>query len=152
MCIRDRLRTQDDSLAISFDAGEKWEKIKDIEENANQVYMDPFNRHDRAFVTPITGSYFYMTDDQGISWKTMNIKDSEVKSTPHSCHIVTHPTNKEHLIATCSYCEKKESSGEASEGRRCFDKAYGSSDSGTVSYTHLDVYKRQILILPNLIS
>ncbi|KOG97119.1 PEP1-like protein, partial [Saccharomyces eubayanus] len=125
------LRTQGDSLAISFDAGEKWEKIKDIEENVNWVYMDPFNRHDRAIATPMHGSYFYMTDDQGKSWKLITIEDSEEESPAINCDLATHPTNKQYLIVRCSYYKEGEGGDDGSNiESRCFDKTYGSSDGG----------------------
>ncbi|KOH00828.1 PEP1-like protein, partial [Saccharomyces eubayanus] len=142
MCFDDSntlLRTQDDSLAISFDAGEKWEKVNDIKGNVDWVYMDPFNGHDRAIATPMNGSYFYMTNDQGKSWNTMFI---EKDSPAHYCQVITHPTNKDYLIATCSYCENQEGSDEDEQAGddgttiidfsrgRCFDKTYGSSDGG----------------------
>ncbi|QID87739.1 hypothetical protein GRS66_010424 [Saccharomyces pastorianus] len=122
------LRTQDDSLAISFDAGEKWEKINETKEGVEWIYMDPFNGHDRAIAAPLVEPYFYMTDDQGKSWKLITIEDSEEESLIRGCEISTHPTNNEYLIATCSYC--KEGEGGDMSDEHWFDKAYGSSDGG----------------------
>ncbi|CAI4056226.1 hypothetical protein SUVZ_02G1000 [Saccharomyces uvarum] len=134
------LRTQDDSLAISFDAGEKWEKVNGVEGNIAWVYTDPFNKHDRAIAIPMDGSYFYITGDQGKSWKNVAVKESKEESRADHCNIATHPTNKDYFIAICNYCEEQKSSdedeqaatidGENIDSMRCFDKTFGSSDGG----------------------
>lgn len=137
------IRKQDTSVTISFDDGETWEKVEGIEGEITWIYIDPFNRHDRAVATAMNGSYLYITNDQGKSWERITLPDSGESISPRGCYIETHPLNKNYFLAKCNYCEKtevnndnEENSGDE-EGQfeifnitRCTDKVFASNDGG----------------------
>ncbi|CAD6629832.1 CEI_1a_G0027530.mRNA.1.CDS.1 [Saccharomyces cerevisiae] len=94
------IRAEEDSVEISFDAGENWKTIDEIEEPIVSFVVDPFRGHDRAFALVKTAPKFYVTDDQGKSWRPLIIPISE-KASNYFCDITTHPIKKEHLIIRC---------------------------------------------------
>ncbi|CAI4300183.1 CQI_4a_G0006590.mRNA.1.CDS.1 [Saccharomyces cerevisiae] len=85
---------------ISFDAGENWETVKEIEERIFRFTVDPFHGRERAFAFICESPKFYITDDRGESWRALTIPSSE-EYLDGDCFITTHPTNKELLIANC---------------------------------------------------
>ncbi|CAI4297639.1 BGP_1a_G0006270.mRNA.1.CDS.1 [Saccharomyces cerevisiae] len=94
------IRADEDSVEISFDAGENWKTIDGIEEPIESFVVDPFRGHDRAFAFVKTAPKFYVTDDQGKSWRPLTIPISE-KASNYFCGITTHPIKKKHLIIRC---------------------------------------------------
>ncbi|CAI4306698.1 BFH_collapsed_G0006380.mRNA.1.CDS.1 [Saccharomyces cerevisiae] len=74
------IRADEDSVEISFDAGENWKTIDGIEEPIESFVVDPFRGHDRAFAFVKTAPKFYVTDDQGKSWRPLTIPISEKAS------------------------------------------------------------------------
>ncbi|CAI4055092.1 type I sorting receptor SKDI_02G0920 [Saccharomyces kudriavzevii IFO 1802] len=132
------VRTQDNAITISFDDGEKWEKVKDIEGEIAWVFLDPFNRHDRAIATASDSSKFYITDDQGKSWKSITIKSE--RPSFGGCNLITHPTKKEYFLATCNYCEEIDNDEQTSASEedslmrfnvtRCTGSTFASNDGG----------------------
>ncbi|CAI4307795.1 BAI_1a_G0006350.mRNA.1.CDS.1 [Saccharomyces cerevisiae] len=85
---------------ISFDAGENWETVKEIEERIFRFTVDPFHGRERGFAFICESPKFYITDDRGESWRALTIPSSE-EYLDGDCFITTHPTNKELLIANC---------------------------------------------------
>ena len=85
---------------ISFDAGENWETVKEIEERIFRFTVDPFHGQERGFAFICESPKFYITDDRGESWRALTIPSSE-EYLDGDCFITTHPTNKELLIANC---------------------------------------------------
>ncbi|CAI6548857.1 ADM_HP2_G0015300.mRNA.1.CDS.1 [Saccharomyces cerevisiae] len=85
---------------ISFDAGENWETVKEIEERIFRFTVDPFHGQERGFAFICESPKFYITDDRGESWRALTIPSSE-EYLDGDCFITTHPRNKELLIANC---------------------------------------------------
>ncbi|CAI7173436.1 CGH_1_collapsed_G0006330.mRNA.1.CDS.1 [Saccharomyces cerevisiae] len=85
---------------ISFDAGENWETVKEIEERIFRFTVDPFHGRERGFAFICESPKFYITDDRGESWRALTIPSSE-EYLDGDCFITTHPTSKELLIANC---------------------------------------------------
>ncbi|AJQ15672.1 Pep1p [Saccharomyces cerevisiae YJM1399] len=137
------IRNQDASVTISFDDGETWEKVEDIEGEITWIYIDPFNRHDRAVATSMVEWCLYITNDQGKSWERITLPDSEENISRRGCYIETHPLNKNYFLAKCNYCEKTEADNDNEENSgdeegefeifnitRCTDKVFASNDGG----------------------
>ncbi|CAI4528237.1 BAK_1a_G0027460.mRNA.1.CDS.1 [Saccharomyces cerevisiae] len=101
------IRAEEDSVEISFDAGENWKTIDEIEEPIESFVVDPFRGHDRAFAFVKTAPKFYVTDDQGKSWRPLTIPISE-KASNYFCDVTTHPIKKEHLIIRCNLYARNE--------------------------------------------
>lgn len=112
------IRKQDASVTISFDDGETWEKVEGIEDEITWIYIDPFNRHDRAVATSMYESRLYITNDQGKSWERITLPDSEKNISSRGCYIETHPLNKNYFLAKCNYCEKTEVDNEENSGTK----------------------------------
>ncbi|GAX68098.1 signal sequence-binding protein [Saccharomyces cerevisiae] len=102
------IRAEEDSVEISFDAGENWKTIDEIEEPIESFVVDPFRGHDRAFAFVKTAPKFYVTDDQGKSWRPLTIPISEQASN-YFCDVTTHPIKKKHLIIRCDLLTIKDS-------------------------------------------
>nr|CAI6770505.1 CMF_HP1_G0049150.mRNA.1.CDS.1 [Saccharomyces cerevisiae] len=102
------IRAEEDSVEISFDAGENWKTIDEIEEPIESFVVDPFRGHDRAFAFVKTAPKFYVTDDQGKSWRPLTIPISE-KASNYFCDVTTHPIKKKHLIIRCDLLTIKDS-------------------------------------------
>ncbi|CAD6630917.1 HN1_G0005880.mRNA.1.CDS.1 [Saccharomyces cerevisiae] len=95
------IRAEEDSVEISFDAGENWKTIDEIEEPIESFVVDPFRGHDRAFAFVKMAPKFYVTDDQGKSWRPLTIPISEKDTSKYYWDVTTHPIKKEHLIIRC---------------------------------------------------
>ncbi|CAI4037670.1 hypothetical protein SMKI_03G1470 [Saccharomyces mikatae IFO 1815] len=100
------IRTEEDVLKISFDAGENWKTIDEIEEPIYSIVIDPFHGHDRAFAFVKETLNFYTTDDQGKSWRLLTIQNPEDSANFYNNEITTHPTKKEYIILHYNWVEK----------------------------------------------
>ena len=138
------IRTQGNSMTISFNDGETWEKIKELEDRVGWAMIDQFNRHDRAIVAAEKGEIVYITEDQGKSWRPVTITDSKEDDSSTHCYMSTHPTKKEYFLAYCSYCKSEEVAVEdvtimdrsllTFNSSVCMDRVFASND-GCLLYT-----------------
>ncbi|CCE93369.1 uncharacterized protein TDEL_0F05580 [Torulaspora delbrueckii] len=116
------LRSVNDEISISSDNGVTWKTLKDVK--SHLAHIDPFHSHTRAFApsSEDLGTIYY-TDDMGNSWDEMTIEvppDMVVETFP--CEILTHPKEKDYLIAKCWVCNK--------EFTHCARTSYISTDCG----------------------
>ncbi|CAD6619657.1 BJ4_G0054700.mRNA.1.CDS.1 [Saccharomyces cerevisiae] len=95
------IRLDNGTVLISFDAGENWKTVKEIEERIFRLIVDPLHGQDRAFALIGASPKFYVTDDGGKSWRALTVPISEKSSLCSECSITTHPIKKECLIADC---------------------------------------------------
>ncbi|CAI6749267.1 AAC_HP2_G0046380.mRNA.1.CDS.1 [Saccharomyces cerevisiae] len=86
---------------MSFDSGENWEAVKEIEGHIVELTVDPLHGQDRAFASVFLSPKFYVTDDHGKSWRALTIPISENCRLGTTCSIATHPTEKKYLIVDC---------------------------------------------------
>ncbi|CCC68641.1 hypothetical protein NCAS_0B05570 [Naumovozyma castellii] len=100
------LKLEDNVLYRTTNNGETWNPVKGIDGDVIWVDIDEFNSHDRAFVTSRKLGEFYVTDDQGDSWRKISI-DVPDNGDPSPCGLFTHPTNKDFLNVRCNVCEKR---------------------------------------------
>ncbi|GES72289.1 hypothetical protein SCEPF1_0279000100 [Saccharomyces cerevisiae] len=86
---------------MSFDSGENWEAVKEIEGHIVELTVDPLHGQDRAFASVFLSPKFYVTDDHGKSWRALTIPISENCRLGTTCSTATHPTEKKYLIVDC---------------------------------------------------
>ncbi|CAI4741120.1 BBM_1a_G0047060.mRNA.1.CDS.1 [Saccharomyces cerevisiae] len=82
------IRLDNMAVWISFDSGENWKMVKDIEER-------------QGFCFDICITQIYVTNDGGKSWRALTIHIPKEYRISSDCVITTHPTKKEYLIADC---------------------------------------------------
>ncbi|CCD23326.1 type I sorting receptor NDAI_0B02910 [Naumovozyma dairenensis CBS 421] len=119
------LKLEDSNLFRSENNGESWNPIKEIKDKVYWVHVDEFNSHDRAFAYSESDktNIIYITEDQGKTWKSSKVPMDSKKTSIHGCHVLTHPTNKNYLIARCTACDASASSktlkGKYTSNTRC---------------------------------
>nr|CAI6391663.1 CNT_HP1_G0006280.mRNA.1.CDS.1 [Saccharomyces cerevisiae] len=58
---------------ISFDAGENWGTVKEIEERIFRLLLILSHGQERGFAFICESPKFYITDDRGESWRALTI-------------------------------------------------------------------------------
>ena len=124
------LRSLNKKISISSDNGVTWKSVKGVKSHIARI--DPFHSHTRAFApsTEDLGTIYY-TDDTGNSWDEMTIElppDKEFNGVP--CHIVTHPKEKDYLLASCFVCDKEFEDEDEELEQSCVMSSYISADGG----------------------
>ena len=103
------LKVEGNQLTITHDNGNTWEPIKDIDGAIAWAAIDSSFSHDRAFAISEYYDKFYVTDDQGFSWKSYKLNIPGVDKDPEyaHCYINTHPTDKNYMLLQCTVCTAK---------------------------------------------
>ncbi|SCU91297.1 LADA_0F09142g1_1 [Lachancea dasiensis] len=105
------LAIQKDSLQISKNSGENWDKVKSLQGNIKYFEIDYNFPGNRAFAYDFKKGLIFETTDKGENWSQMNLplKDSMTKSSEIvSLTVTSNPLDEKDLLANVDVCSESE--------------------------------------------
>ncbi|AQZ11097.1 hypothetical protein BZL39_C00160 [Zygosaccharomyces parabailii] len=86
------------TIRASFDNGKKWQKMLEVTEDIDMLFLDKFHGRNRAFAEDLAGG-LYVTENMGRDWMKIQ-KPPEVENSPFNT-IETHPFVRNYMLLKC---------------------------------------------------